>query len=269
MRGASPSKASTDRETTAVRRQGDQQLSSRIFVHGVPDTPAVWDPLLAVLGGDTAAPRLPGFGSPAPAGFTANKDAYAEWLVTLLEAEASRTGPVDLVGHDWGALLTLRAASLRPDLVRTWTISGALIDPDYSGHTVARIWNTPVLGEIAMTASPRGMMTAMLQQAGLPPEVARTETAAWGADMKAAILALYRSADGLRFRGDWISRLAELPRRGLLIWGERDPYMVASLARTFAATRDLALHIEAGAGHWVIAERPEAVARALLAHWAD
>ena len=40
-----------------------------IFVHGVPETAAIWDPLLAGLGRDDAITLSPpGFGAPVPAG---------------------------------------------------------------------------------------------------------------------------------------------------------------------------------------------------------
>ena len=101
-----------------------------VFVHGVPDTPALWGAAIDALGlqaGDYIAPALPGFGVPVPDGFTRTKDAYADWLVRQIEAVGT---PVDLVGHDWGALLSLRAASLRPDLIRSWCVTNAVIDPD-------------------------------------------------------------------------------------------------------------------------------------------
>ena len=43
--------------------------TARLFLHGVPDSPAIWRPLLAALDlGDTpvAAPALPGFTAPLP-----------------------------------------------------------------------------------------------------------------------------------------------------------------------------------------------------------
>ena len=57
-----------------------------VFVHGVPDTPALWEPLIAALGlkpGEWLAPALPGFGRAVPAGFTCTKDAYADWLAVV------------------------------------------------------------------------------------------------------------------------------------------------------------------------------------------
>jgi pimeloyl-ACP methyl ester carboxylesterase len=76
---------------------------------------------------------MPGFGCPVPAGWGATKEEYTDWLI----AEAEKAGePVDIVGHDWGALLVARVASLRPDLVRSWAICDAAIDEAYVWHTM-------------------------------------------------------------------------------------------------------------------------------------
>ncbi len=51
-----------------------------VFVHGVPETAAIWNPLLGVLGRDDAvAVSPPGFGVPVPVGFEATSDGYAGW----------------------------------------------------------------------------------------------------------------------------------------------------------------------------------------------
>jgi len=103
-----------------------------VLVHGVPDTHRVWDRLRAQLTRkDVVALALPGFDNPAPAGFTSTKEAYADWIIQQLEAIDT---PVDLVGHDWGCMLTARVASIRPDLVRTWTGISGPIDPGYEWY---------------------------------------------------------------------------------------------------------------------------------------
>src|SRR3546814_9405571 len=81
------------------------------------------------------------------------KESYADWAVGEAEALAVQHGPIDIVGHDWGALIAQRVAMLRPDLIRSWAVSNAVIDPDYRGHRIARIWNTPILGELFMALS--------------------------------------------------------------------------------------------------------------------
>ena len=89
-----------------------------VLVHGVPETHHVWDDLRAHLSRvHSVAVALPGFGNAMPAGFGATMNEYATWLIAELEAVGE---PVDLVGHDWGGILTLRVASVRPDLVTRW-----------------------------------------------------------------------------------------------------------------------------------------------------
>ena len=62
-----------------------------VFVHGVPETHIIWDPIRSHLSGkDVVAVDLPGFGAPLPAGFDATKEAYAAWLIAEIEKSASR-----------------------------------------------------------------------------------------------------------------------------------------------------------------------------------
>ena len=67
-----------------------------VFVHGVPETPAVWDGLRSHLHrDDVIALQLPGFGCPRPDGFGATKEEYVAWLVDELE-RIKPQGPIDL-----------------------------------------------------------------------------------------------------------------------------------------------------------------------------
>jgi pimeloyl-ACP methyl ester carboxylesterase len=104
-----------------------------VFVHGVPDTTAVWRPLLSHLSRtDVVCLALPGFGNAPPAGFIPGKEAYVAWLLAEL---AKLSGPIDLVGHDWGSLLVTRAMSVAPDLARTWCGGGGPLTRSTSGTT--------------------------------------------------------------------------------------------------------------------------------------
>lgn len=245
----------------------------KMFVHGVPDSPAVWGPLLRELGLDPAivrTPVLPGFHSAAPSGFGSTKDEYVDWLLGEVEALHADHGPVDVVGHDWGALLVARAASLRPHLFRTWTVSNAVIDPEYRGHRVARMWNTPVLGEVVVMAMTANRLRRALEQGGVPHEVAAEEAEQWRAGFAwRSILRLYRSAVGLRFSGAWVDDLERLPPRGLVVWGRRDPFVDLRFAQRFCEQRGVALEVIDDAGHWAIAQSPREVARILRGHWEE
>ena len=58
-----------------------------VLIHGVPDTAAMWDPLVAALvargvaEADVVRLALPGFAAPVPDGFGCTKEEYAEWIV--------------------------------------------------------------------------------------------------------------------------------------------------------------------------------------------
>src|SRR3954454_8113730 len=122
-----------------------------VFVHGVTDTVGMWDPLIGTLDRtDVRALALPGFKAPTPPAWDATKERYAEWLESELDAIGE---PVDLVGHDWGAILVQRVASTRPDLVRTLACGSGPLDATYAWHTVAQLWQTPEVGEQVMTGT--------------------------------------------------------------------------------------------------------------------
>lgn len=238
------------------------------FVHGVPDTPLLWEPLIGALGlgaDDYLAPALPGFGTEKPPAFRSTKDEYAAWLITQMEAAGE---PLHIVGHDWGALLTLRVASLRPDLIKSWCVTNAVIDPDYSGHRTARMWATPLLGEFVMlNMRNKPRLVEALVSGGMPRALAKAEVPHVDKAMRQSILRLYRSAIGLRFSGHWVDDLANLPEHGQLFWGEKDPYVDLSVAERFARRHGTSLHVERGVGHWACHERAEEFAGVLNALW--
>ncbi|MFN7180063.1 alpha/beta fold hydrolase [Hyphomonas sp.] len=239
-----------------------------LFVHGVPDTAILWQPLVEALGLQPDSYRalsLPGFASPLPKGFSGTKDDYAAWLISRIE-EAGE--PVHIVGHDWGALLVLRAVSLRPDLISSWCVTNAVIDKEYSGHRTARMWATPLLGELVMLGMRnKTRLEAGLIEGGMPASLAREEVPHIDKTMRQSILKLYRSAVGLRFRGEWVDDLANMPKRGQLFWGETDPYVDLSVAERFSKQWNVPLHVARGAGHWACHERAQEFAGVLAAHW--
>jgi pimeloyl-ACP methyl ester carboxylesterase len=234
-----------------------------VFVHGVPDTPAVWRPTLELLARkDIVTLRLPGFGCALPPGFTPTKDEYAKWLIGELR---KIPGPIDLVGHDWGALLVYRAVSLEPKLVRSWAGGGAPLDPDYVWHDMAQAWQKPGVGEQVMSQiTPEAMAPGLMAQ-GQPKAVAEESARAIDATMKACILSLYRSATNVGT--EWFPDLARVTAPGLVIFGERDPYVNPMFGEKLAKNTRAKFVLIRDCGHWWEAERPREVANALEAFW--
>jgi len=244
-------------------------MGLKLFLHGVPDTPAMWDPLISELslGEDVIrTPAMPGFVDPVPEGFDASKEAYVDWYIGEIERAHADAGPVDLVGHDWGAIITIRVASLKPDLINSWCVANALPHPEYDWHRMARMWQTPVLGELIMALSRKEALCKGLHAAGIPADLASREASHWSPHMRKSILRLYRSAKTVG--EDWWGETQKLPDRGMVFWGEDDPYVPVWVAEKFCAHTKAALEKQAETGHWSVIERADVLANLLKAHWA-
>ena len=234
-----------------------------IFVHGVPDTHHLWDGVRERLSRkDHSTVSLPGFGTDLPAGFECTKEEYVAWLIGEVEKAGE---PVDIVGHDWGALLTARLVQLRPDLVRTWAIGAAAIDEGYDWHPMAKMWQTAGMGEQVMAGFTVDAMDTALTGEGVPADVARDVSLRVDDRMKACILPLYRSA--VTFMKDWHADVEKMAARpGLLIWGEKDPYMQIDFAKRMAARAGARLVTLPGS-HWWPEQFPAEAAAHLEEFW--
>ena len=234
------------------------------LVHGVPDTAALWNPVRSHLQrDDIICHSLPGFGTPLPPGFEPTKDAYAAWVVDRI-AEVGE--PVDLVGHDWGSLLVQRCASLRPDLIRTLAFGEGPVDDTYTWHDMARMWQTPGVGEEIMAA-----MTPEALSAGLAGEIgaaAAEQTAAHLTDtMKQCILGLYRSA--VTVGAEWQPGVEAVAGRFpcLVLWGKNDAFAGPEFGERAAQRLRARLVLFEDSGHWWPLTKPTETAAALEALW--
>ncbi|MFE2069590.1 alpha/beta fold hydrolase [Streptomyces sp. NPDC059467] len=236
-----------------------------VFVHGVPDTHHVWDDVIAHLTRtDVVVLSLPGFGSPVPEGFTSTKEEYADWIIARLEEIGT---PVDLVGHDWGCILTSRVASVRPDLVRTWAAGGAQIAGTDEWHDLAKLWQTPEVGEQWMAALDPSELSKLLQANGVPAQHAEENASRMDATMKDSVLRLYRSA--VLLWEDWRPGLADITSPSLVFWGNDDQFAPEQYAEPVAKAVRATGVIRLDSGHWTPLQRPRELADALAQHWAS
>lgn len=236
-----------------------------VLVHGVPDTHHVWDGVRTHLDRtDVTALGLPGLGAPAPAGFRATKEDYVAWIVARLEQEDE---PVDLVGHDWGCILTARVASLRPDLVRTWAGGSGPVTPEYAWHPWAEVWQSPADGEQWMADLDPAWFAEQLTALRMPEQIAAEVAGRWDDAYKASVLALYRSA--VHVGAEWEPGLKAITSPALVFWGAEDPSTPAVFAERLASAVDGARVVTFDAWHWVPLQRPAELAGALETHWRD
>ena len=236
------------------------------FVHGNPETAAIWNLVFEHLDrDDVVALSPPGFGAPVGDHFAATSDAYLEWLV---DAVAALNGQVDLIGHDWGGVHVLRLAITRPDLIRSWVsdVAGCM-DPDYVWHDMAQVWQTPDAGEQAVLATvgaPIHQRVARFESLGIAPSIAQQVAAAIDAAMGRCILALYRSARQPAM-ANWGKDLALAEARpGLVIIPTEDHYTGGeALARRSAERAGAEVAVLKGLGHWWMCEDPASGAAVL------
>ncbi|MEL7099904.1 MAG: alpha/beta hydrolase [Pseudomonadota bacterium] len=240
-----------------------------LFIHGVPDTSFMWTPLIAALGlkdSDYIAPTMPGFDGSAHGAFPATQAAYVDWATDLVTETVAAHGPLHIVGHDWGAPISAQAALNRPEAIKTWTVINAAPEPSFDWHKMARIWQTPLLGELAMAFGGPKAFEKELVSVGMPRDIAAHEVQQIDGHMKRAVLRLYRSA---KDTSQWSMDFSPIAPRGLILWGDDDPYVPTKYARRFSERWGLPLKIEEGVGHWGLCERPDAFAAHLKAHWSN
>ena len=234
-----------------------------LYLHGVPTSSDDWLAFLARTGG--LAPDLPGFGRSGKPGYLRYEideyDAFLERFLDHLGVER-----VSLVVHDWGAV-GLRFAQRLPERVaRLVVINAVPFLPGYRWHRMARIWRTPLLGELAMGTTTRTTLRLLTRESNvkpgpLPPELIDSVLAHFDHGTQRAILRLYRSSPPERLAAAG-ARLGELRVPALVLWGTRDPYIPPRFGRDYAAAlaqAELAEYDDAG--HWPWLDRPDAVDR--------
>jgi pimeloyl-ACP methyl ester carboxylesterase len=243
-----------------------------VFVHGNPETAAIWGPLLAELQHpDTVTLSPPGFGAPAPAGFGATADEYAAWLASELDRQGAS---VDLVGHDWGAGHVIRIAMGGPDLIRSWAMDIAgCFAPDYVWHERAQVWQTPGAGEelvAGMASLPLADRASMFESLGMTPDIARAVAEANDDTMGRCILSLYRSAAQPAMARLGVALPGAAVRPGLVIIPTEDGYTGGEARARWSAEKAKAeVALLQGLGHWWMIQDPAAGAAALREFWSS
>lgn len=246
---------------------------TKVFVHGNPETDAIWGPLSDALAGhgvdDVVLLSPPGFGAPSPPGWDARPESYVAWLAGELERIG---GDIDLIGHDWGAGHVFGLAAARPDLLRSVACDCAgLLHPDYVWHDMAQLWQTPDVGEetvAAMVGLPLDDRVAMYEGLGMSTDIAEAVASGMDDEMGRCVLALYRAAVQPALI-ELADRLAAASRPPMLILDATDDaYVGSELAPAVVERFGAEHHALTGQGHWWMISDPAGAAAALAEFWA-
>lgn len=252
-------------ETFFRRRAGDGPPA--VLVHGVPTHSEDWMPVLEAMRGPAVALDLPGFGRserPARGSFDHSMYGYGHFVERFLEE--MDISDHALAVHDWG-VAGLFSAQRHPERVRRLLVMNSV--PFFAGyrwHRTAKIWRTPVLGELSNRIWTRRLLDLGMRESR--GDWSRHDPAfidmIWDhvdPDMFRAILDLYRSAppSALAVAGE---RLGEITAPVLIVWSQRDRYLPARFGAEWAARFPNSELIELPrAGHWPWRDEPELIPR--------
>jgi pimeloyl-ACP methyl ester carboxylesterase len=184
--------------------------------------------------------------------------AMARFVNALLD-RIGVAGPVNLVVHDFGGQYGLSWAVCLPGRVRRIVIMNTVYFADYRWHLWARIWRTPLLGELSLALLNRWTFAFELRRGSrrLSSEHIRRTYAMMGPRQKQRVLCLYRAAHPGAY-APWNERLRVLTRQvpTLVLWADEDPYIAPHYAERFGAAE---VHHVPGCGHWLPLEDPATV----------
>jgi pimeloyl-ACP methyl ester carboxylesterase len=234
-----------------------------LYLHGVPTNSDEWVPFLERSGG--LAPDLPGFGrSGKPGSLSYTIDEYDRFIERFLDLAGVER--VRLVVHDWGAVGLAFAQRLPERVQRLAIVNAVPFLPGYRWHRTARIWRTPVLGELAMGSTTRRTMRLASRESNVTPGPMpewwlQSVLEHFDQGTQRAILRLYRSSPPAVLAAAG-SRLGELRMPALVVWGMRDPYLPARFGKQYAGAIAGAELLELPqAGHWPWLDDPLALER--------
>lgn len=254
-----------------VRETGSSTSSEAVvFVHGNPGSSEDWVNLLSRVGpfARAIAPDMPGFGkADRPRSFDYTVAGYARHLAGVLEA--LHVERVHLVLHDFGGPWGLHWASDHPGALASLTLFNVGVLPGYRWHKFARLWRTPVVGELLQQLTTRSSFGMFLNRDNPRPFPKAFLDRMYGdvdRGTKRAILKLYRATSNLGAMVDHVAtKLVPLHVPTVVVWGTGDAYLPVRYAeeqRRFFDVREVRLM--PGCGHWPFIDNPEGAAEPVV-----
>jgi len=242
-----------------------------LFLHGNPDSADLWDGVIARLQDRhrCIAIDLPGFArSRAPEDFDCSIGNLGRFVDETVTAIGLRE-PVNVVAHDFGGSFAMAWAIQHPEKVRRIVvINHSSFVEGFRWHWRARVWRTPLLGELSMLATRWPLFRASMKAGArnLSEEQMRAAYQRLSPQWRRMVLRLYR-ASSPEERSEWVARSTETTSRipTLVLWGEHDPFLPSSTADRFRGAKVVRLP---ESGHWPPAEYPERVATELKTFFA-
>lgn len=259
------------REELAVRVVGHGP--SVLPVHGIPGSSGSWGevvPGLVETGHQVLVPDLLGFGASSRPGTVEGLWLGAQSRALAAALETLAGGPALVVGHDYGALISVDLARRAPARVSGLVLASGNLFTDTPIPLPLRSLRLPILGTVAARAALSGPFLRLMLRFGSGRPRPWLDPRVYLGDRRqqAAIRTIFTTAlRQLESRYAEVEEtLPELGKPVVVLWGDRDPFFsLAEGCRAASAIPEAELSVAEGAGHFLPAERPdlflEAVAR--------
>jgi pimeloyl-ACP methyl ester carboxylesterase len=235
-----------------------------VFIHGAANDHSVWvlqSRYFAYHGWNVLAPDLPGHGKSEGAAIDSIPEA-SKWVMRMLDAAGAKTAA--LVGHSMGSLIALETASRAPERVTSIALVGTVVPMPVS---------EPLLSASKANDHVAYEMINVFGHSGSAQIGGNRVPGMWMMDSSMRLME--RSGAGVLFAdfsacnnyttGFDAAQNVKCPV--LLVLGQRDQMTPAKAARDLASklagSRTIVLD---GAGHALMAERPDEVLDALIGH---
>jgi pimeloyl-ACP methyl ester carboxylesterase len=239
----------------------DAQLATVVFLHGAGMDHTAWaqhDRWFAHHGYNVLAPDLPGHGRSAGELLPTVAE-MADWTSALLDASGAKTAK--LIGHSMGSLVALETAARHPakvsGLVLVGTSSAMTVGPDllkaaeandHAAIDMVSIWGLGHAAEIGGSLAP-----GLWMHGGAQRLLERCKDGVLFNDLAACNA--YQNA---------VAAAATVKVPATLVLGERDMMTPAKAGRALAdAIPHSRTVVLAGAGHMMMAERPDELLAAM------
>ncbi len=262
--------------TFDVTASGEPERGTVVLLHGFPQTADSWRnvaPILNAHGYRTIAPDQRGY---SPGARPKGRAAYrTSKLVDDAAALISQlgSGPVHVVGHDWGAAVGWGLAASRPELIRTLTTvsvphPGAFLKSMLTSNQALKSWymaafQPPALPELLIGRVP-GAIDRLLSRTGMDDGQI--------ADVHRRVIDTGALPGALNwYRAMWMSTPPELARRVAVptthVYGAGDTALAmrgAELSADYVVV-DFDLKVLEDAGHWIPEQHAAELADIILA----